>query len=182
MRGIRVVLAAGLVVVSSAAASSAAAAPAPARATHVDTVTVDRFMSYNAAAKGVTLQVIAAFDDTRGGLNFNGGSDGDQTVVIPAGWTVHLHMVNKDALPHSAIVIAKQTPPPALPKTPAIAGALTAHLMDGLEPKGGSDDVTFTASPAGSYLLACGVPGHALSGMYIAFDVSSSAQRPSYTK
>ena len=38
----------------------------------------------------------------------------------------------------------------------------------------------FTAAPAGKYLIACGVPGHAPSGMYIRFVVGTPTTVPSY--
>jgi uncharacterized cupredoxin-like copper-binding protein len=39
----------------------------------------------------------------------------------------------------------------------------------------------FTANKAGTYLIVCGVPGHATSGMYIRFVVSSDATAPTNT-
>jgi uncharacterized cupredoxin-like copper-binding protein len=38
----------------------------------------------------------------------------------------------------------------------------------------------FTAPDTGSYRLICGVPGHALSGMWIWFKVDPSAKTPSF--
>ena len=40
--------------------------------------------------------------------------------------------------------------------------------------------VRFTANKAGTYRLACGVPGHALSGMWDTFIVSASAKTATY--
>ena len=138
-------------------------------------------MSYTAATKTVDLTLIAAFNTVQGGFNFNGGSQGKSTITIPVGWTVNANVQNKDAIPHSAIVIADQTPIPNAPDTPAIPRAYTAHLTDGLPPLTGEDTMTFPAAPAGKYLIACGVPGHAPSGMYIRLTVSATATVPSYT-
>jgi sulfocyanin len=145
------------------------------------TVRVNQFMSYDTATKTVELQVIAAFDHSLGGFNFNGGFSGNQTITVPKDWMVRMHVVNKDAIPHSALIIAATTPIPALPDKAAIPRAYTTHLTDGLAPGDGSDDVPFKASPVGSYFLACGVPGHAASGMYIRFNVSDTASVPAYT-
>ncbi len=142
---------------------------------------VNQFMSYTTATKTVTLKIFAAFNSVQGGFNFNGGSMGKSTITVPLGWTVNADVVNKDAIPHSAIIIADTRPTlPNAPDTPAIQRAYTAHLTDGLQPQNGEDTMNFTAAPAGNYLLACGVPGHAPSGMYIRFVVSATATTPSY--
>jgi sulfocyanin len=137
-------------------------------------------MSYNAAGKTVALDVIAALTSQRGGFNFNGGSDGSQTVTVPQGWTVRMHVKNVDAIPHSALIIADQKPLPNAPETPAISRAYTSHVSDGLAAQTGEDDVEFRASKAGNFLIYCGVPGHGPSGMYIRFVVSADATAPAY--
>ena len=141
----------------------------------------DEFMSFDAASKTVNLQVAAALGSTNGGMNFNGGAKGSQTITVPQGWTVKMHFVNKDAIPHSAIIITKQDPLPVIPQDPAIPRAYTAHVTDGL-PTDGTDDLSFTASKAGNYVIVCGVPGHGPSGMWINFVVSADAKEPSYKK
>ena len=40
----------------------------------------------------------------------------------------------------------------------------------------------FIASPAGNYLISCGVPGHGPSGMYIKFVISADAKAPQYSR
>jgi len=141
---------------------------------------VNQFLSYDAATKTVNLKVFAAFNSQQGGFNFNGGSNGSQAITVPAGWTVNADVVNKDAIPHSAIVIADKSPIPNAPDKPAIERAYTAHLTDGLAPQNGEDTMNFKAEPAGNYLIACGVPGHAPSGMFIKFVVSATAAAPPY--
>ena len=95
---------------------------------------VNQFMSYTAATKTVDLTLIAAFNTVQGGFNFNGGSQGKSVITVPVGWTINADVLNKDAIPHSAILIADQTPIPNAPDTPAIPRAYTAHLTDGLPP------------------------------------------------
>jgi sulfocyanin len=137
-------------------------------------------MSYNADKKTVTLRLIAADGSTNGGMNFNGGARGNQTITIPAGWSVKAHVVNKDAIPHSAIIVADAQPFPAIPQDPALPRAYTSHLTDGLAPMDGTDDLSFKTSKPGSYVVLCGVPGHGQSGMYIKFNVSADAAVPAY--
>jgi sulfocyanin len=158
-----------------------AATVAPGTARNPGDTKVNQFVSYNTAGKTVSIALFAAINSAQGGFNFNGGSSGNQTITVPLGWKVHFDVRNDDAIPHSAIIIADQTPVPNGPSTAAIPRAYTDHLSDGLAPQTGNDTMDFTAKPAGNYLIACGVPGHAPSGMYIKFVVSAAAQVPSNT-
>lgn len=146
-----------------------------------DSTTVNKYLSYDSADSTVHIKLVAAATGALGGLNFNGGSSGDQTITVPAGWTVDIDFLNEDAIPHSAIVIANQKPLPASPTKAAFPRAYTAHLFDGLSPQTGHDTMHFKADKSGNYLVACGVPGHAVSGMYINFVVSPTASTPTNT-
>lgn len=139
------------------------------------------FMTVDAAAKKVTIQLDAAYNSQNGGMNFNGGSTGDQTITVPLGWSVHIAFQNKDAIPHSAIILADKMPLPLQPDNPAIARAYTKDVTAGI-PTDGTDTMDFAAQPAGSYLIVCGVPGHGPSGMYIKFVVSAGAKAPQYAR
>src|SRR5579883_2221067 len=77
-------------------------------------------------------------------------------------------------MPHSLQVIPFTATPPvtALPH-PAFPGAETPTPRDGTAP-GQSAVAVFTATTPGRYLLICGVPGHALAGMYGILDVAGS--------
>ena len=161
--------------------AKAAAADPVAPAAPVDSGTkVNEFMSYNPAAKSVSLQLFSAHGSVNGGMNFNGASNGGSTITVPVGWTVNWVFKNEDAIPHSAIVLPNKMPFPAQPQNPAIPRAYTIDVTAGL-PTNGTDQTTFTASPAGPYVIACGVPGHAPSGMWINFVVSADAKAPTYT-
>lgn len=156
------------------------AAPAAA-ATAVDSGTkVNEFMSYDPAAKTVALTLDAAHGSVNGGMNFNGASNGGSTITVPVGWSVSWQFKNEDAIPHSAIVLANKMPFPAQPQDPAIPRAYTIDVTAGL-PTNGTDRTTFKASTPGQYVIACGVPGHAPSGMWINFVVSADAKAPTYT-
>ncbi len=157
---------------SSSGAGQGATAPGDTR--------VNEYMSYNSEKKSVTLRLIAADGSTNGGMNFNGGARGNQTIVIPAGWSVKAHVVNKDAIPHSAIIVTDKQPFPAIPSDAAIPRAYSSHVTDGLAPMDGTDDLSFKASKVGDFVVLCGVPGHGQSGMYIKFTVSADAAVPAY--
>jgi sulfocyanin len=184
--GLALCAAAGILIAAAGhPAARPAARPAPARALATPSgpgdTKVNQFVSYNAAGKTVTIALFAALNSAQGGFNFNGGSSGNQTITVPLGWKVHFDVRNDDAIPHSAILITDQTPIPNPPSKPAFPRAFTDHLADGLPAQTGNDTMDFTATPAGNYLIACGVPGHAPSGMYIRFVVSATAQTPSNT-
>jgi sulfocyanin len=161
------------------AAAPAAASAAPSAASD-SSVKVNEFLSYDPAAKTVALKLFAAHGSVNGGMNFNGASNGGSTITVPVGWSVSWKFTNEDAIPHSAIVLVNKMPFPAQPQEPAIPRAYTNDVTAGL-PTNGTDQTTFKASPAGQYVIACGVPGHAPSGMWIHFDVSADAKVPSYT-
>jgi sulfocyanin len=145
--------------------------------THADPVKVNDFMSYDATSKTVTLRVISAYNSTLGGFNFNGGSRGSHVITIPLGWQVNTSVTNNDAIPHSAIVIPGTLPLPGAPDQAAIGGAYTQQLA----PQNGHDTMNFKAAPAGKYWIACGIPGHAASGMYITLVIDPNAKAPTYT-
>ena len=140
---------------------------------------MNEFLSYDPAAKTVKLKLNSAHGSNNGGMNFNGGFSGNSTITVPVGWTVSWSFTNEDAIPHSAIVLANKMPFPAQPQDPAIPRAYTNDVTGGL-PTNGTDQTTFKAQPAGQYVIACGVPGHAPSGMWIHFDVSADAKVPAY--
>ena len=159
------------------AKGSSEASPASTAASTV--VPLNDFLSYDPAAKTVALKLFSAHGSNNGGMNFNGGSSGSVTITVPVGWTVTWAFKNEDAIPHSAIVLPNKMPFPAQPQDPAIPRAYTNDVTGGL-PTGKTDQTTFKASSAAQYLIACGVPGHAPSGMWIHFDVSADAKIPAY--
>jgi sulfocyanin SoxE-like protein len=131
--------------------------------------------------KTVQFQLIAGFSGLNGALNFNGFGDGGLTFTVPAGWHVVIHFINHDGmLAHSAEVIPDGPVPITGATTPAFSQAVTLRLQEGLTTTE-RDDMKFAADTAGSYLIICGVPGHASAGMWIHFKVSAGADRPLLT-
>jgi sulfocyanin len=153
--------------------------PAVQMAALSDSTSVNQYMWYDMSARTVQLSLNAGVGTNNGGMNFNGGATGSQTITVPAGWKVRIHFKNLDAIPHSAIIIADQPPLPSIPQTPAFGAAYTRDLTGGLFTDQ-TDDLNFTAGAAGKYVLVCGVPGHGPSGMWIRFVVSAEAAAPSY--
>jgi hypothetical protein len=150
------------------------AVPANAQQQQVDAT----WLTFDASARTVRFQLIAGLTGLNGALNFNGFRDGELTLVVPVGWKTEIAFRNHDGmLPHSAEVIAPQKPLPTQPVSPAIPRAFTLQLEKGLPPES-TDDMRFTATPAGEYLIFCGVPGHGAAGMWIRLRVSATARAP----
>ncbi|HEY7027100.1 MAG TPA: sulfocyanin-like copper-binding protein [Gemmatimonadales bacterium] len=136
------------------------------------------WLSYDAAAKTVRFQLIAGLTALNGAFNFNGFYDGGLTLVVPVGWKTQIDFRNHDGrTPHSAEVIAPQTPLPTQSVAPALPRAFTLKLDEGLPP-GTTDTMHFAAQSEGEYLLFCAVPGHGAAGMWIRLRVSETANSP----
>lgn len=137
-----------------------------------------KWLSYDAKTNTVTFQLEAGAPGANGPFNFDGYAQGGATLVIPPNSSVVMNFVNNDGTPHSAEVIADKDPMPNMGGDPAIPGAYTTDLTQGL-PQFGKDVMRFTAPASGSFRIFCGVPGHGLSGMWIRFRVDPAAKSPS---
>lgn len=137
------------------------------------------YIAYDTVRKTVTFQ-LAASDEIREQVSFNGVQRGGRTLTVPLGWRVTIAFANRDPdLPHSATVVdLSGTIPEELP-APVFARAQTIRMAEGLL-EGDSDELLFTADRVGRYLIACGVLGHAQRGQWIALDVSTTATTPTY--
>ena len=162
---------------------SPAPAPAPAAATppavpaapaSVDWIAVDE------DARTVVIDLVAGSTDSNNRWNFNGYANGDATVVVPEGYTVTLNFENLDPVNyHSVGVLERAASYPAIfdQAVPVFDGAMTTNatsMTEATAPGGGTETISFTASAAGEYALVCPVPAHAVTGMWIGFEVSAS--------
>jgi sulfocyanin len=137
------------------------------------------WLKWNPATKTATFKLIAGIPGrAKSPFNFNGYTDGDLVLTVPENSTVVLNFVNDDGTPHSAEVIDDKGPMPNMaPDQPAIPRAYTKAVSEGIA-QFGTDAVRFKASPAGTYRIFCGVPGHGLSGMWIRLVISPEAVAP----
>ena len=99
---------------------------------------------------------------------------------MPEGYAVTINFTNNDAnMAHSIGVTAKPTGPfSATPSvTPAFEGGMSSNpaSMTDATKKDATEVVKFTAATVGDYTLACFVPGHATSGMWINLKVVAGA-------
>lgn len=144
------------------------------------TLTMPAWYQHDAGANAVTLDVVAGSTNANNYWNFNGYNGGNLTVVVPVGATVTIDFSNQDPnMAHSIGVASFTSSPPAmLEPTPVFDGAITSNPSDMMNAtaNGESETITFTASTAGDYSLACYVAGHAVAGMWVHFRVSDAGE------
>lgn len=155
--------------------TTSATTSAPASAPDHSSPRQDLTPKYDAASNTVTFDLIGG----PSGFKFNGHANGDATLTVPSKANVVMNFVNEDGTPHSAEVFAGDGPLPNVGGSPAIPRAYTNKVVEGL-PQGGKDVMRFTAPDDGNYRIICGVPGHALSGMWIWFKVDPAAKTSTF--
>ena len=139
------------------------------------------WLQANVKAKTAYLTLIAGWSDANGGLNFDGYSNGKMIVTVPLGWHVQVTFSNRSAAPHSVEVIAYHTPVPETGFRAAFKNAQSPDPIDGITHDHKPQRFTFVAARAGRYMIICGVPGHASSGMWERFVVAKTARTATLT-
>jgi Sulfocyanin (SoxE) domain len=168
-----------------ASSSAAALLPIAMPATAAEERTVPTWMTVDAGAHKVTLDVIAGFNANNSSWNLNGDYEGDMTVVVPQGWRVEITFTNHDGdVPHSLVVMADPGPD-NLPlqagrEQAAFPRAYSKSPEQGIS-AGDRDTISFKTDKTGDFLWFCGVPGHGQSGMWIRFEVINGAEAPYIT-
>lgn len=130
------------------------------------------------AAKTVTLDISAGSSDANNHWNFNGYFGGNATITVPEGYTVTINFTNNDPLTTHSIGVDAMTgefPTVFDDPSPVFDGAISPNptSMTDATASGQSVTMTFVANAAGEYSLVCYIPGHAVTGMYVKFIVSS---------
>lgn len=126
----------------------------------------------------VNLTIQAGDASVASGMNFNGFNNGQLVITVPVGWKVNVAFQDLDAnVPHSVGFVpwAQHLDSNA---TAAFPGSLGPSFNAGMTATDGIKKFSFTAATAGQYGMICGVPGHAASGMWDAFDVSNTVKAP----
>jgi sulfocyanin len=132
--------------------------------------------------KLVHLTVIAGWNNMNAGFNFNGAAHGQMVVTVPLGDKVVATFKNNVAVFHDVDIIPYTTPLPSHSVTPAFPGSCSP--LPSFRPRPGGpppssnkpQTFAFVASKPGTYMIICGVPGHALAGMWDTFVVSRTAR------
>jgi FtsP/CotA-like multicopper oxidase with cupredoxin domain len=129
------------------------------------------WLSFRARDETVNLRLVTAYNNAYNGFNFNGYAKGQVLVEIPQGWRVEVRCMNDSPdMRHSCAIVRGLTASPAFP------GAASPHATGGLPP-GGAATFSFAATKAGTYRIACLVPGHEQEGMWDVLDVTRT-RRP----
>jgi rusticyanin len=91
------------------------------------------------------------------------------TLIIPAGATVAIHLINADPDTAHGLVItaspATRSPMPMMSTRPAFPGSALWFLGNPTSAGMHAATLTFTATTPGTYRYLCAVPGHAAKGM-----------------
>jgi len=133
---------------------------------------VRTWLRSDAARRTAWLQLIAGFNGANNGFNFDGYGRGQLLVRVPLRWRVVVTCHDAASMRHScAIVEGPQT------TVPAFGGAATPAPTLGLRP-GQTARFSFVASRAGTYRIACLVPGHEEARMWDVL-VVGGVRRPS---
>jgi len=156
-----------------AAPADPASAPVPGASSEAAPSPDSGYVKYDPSTKTVTFRLVA------GPFQFNGYGSGGATLTVPPGTTNVWNFEQGDGTPHSAEVASGAGPILNSGGDPAIPRAYTNKVVEGL-PQGGKDEMRFTAPDSGTYRIACGVPGHALSGMWIWLKVDPAVKEPSF--
>ena len=160
----------------AAPAAAAATAPAAAPTAPAAEMTMPDWSRMDESAMTVELDVSATMD---GGWKFNGIFQGAGTITVPEGYTVTLNFTNNDlAMAHSIGIDANvgSMPGAYTNPVPVFEGAISSNatnMSDATLP-GASETLTFVADAAGEYAMVCYIPGHAISGMWLRFNVSAA--------
>lgn len=125
-----------------------------------------QWVQWDAASKTAMVKIVAAYNGENGFFNFDGYNAGQLTVTVPVGAKVQVSFTNKAGLPHSAVITpyADRGLPGNFPL--AFPGASTPNPAAGAVGVKAPQVFSFTASKAGQYAIVCGVPGHAIGGMW----------------
>jgi Sulfocyanin (SoxE) domain len=156
--------------------ADAATASAGRKMELIEGLTAADFLRLSAKPNTVELVVIAVYNDENYGMNFNGYAKGAAVYTIPVGWNVEVTYINPSPVPHSLVVIEKDSLKKLQVPEPYFKGAAVPEHLKGLSYAKSS--FSFAASEAGEYALACGFPAHALNGHWIALDISADAKAP----
>lgn len=139
-------------------------------------------MNNNSANKTVFLTIAVLTSGPT--FNFNGTSNGQLKIYIPAGWSVYVKFVNEQSLPHNLILLQNTTATPSNPdvgqfgKILYVVGASTSNYQTSGISSGQLDSGLWGPLNAGTYMLVCGILGHAQSGMWSVVIVSSNVTTP----
>jgi hypothetical protein len=145
------------VLAAAVTAGQAARSPSPSH-----------WLSWNARTRTARVLLVAGYDSTNNGFNFDGYARGRLLFRVPRGWRLTVVCKNAGTRNHSCAVVRG-----AGSGRIAFPGATTPEPAQGLSP-GRSATFTFRASRLGVYRFVCLVPGHELAREYDVLEIVRS--------
>lgn len=139
-------------------------------------------LNYNPSNKTVFLTI--AVLTTGPSFNFNGTSNGQLIIYVPADWNVYVNFVNYQAIPHNLIILENTTPTPSsadvaqFGKILFALGATSSNYLTAGISSGASVGGLYGPIPPGIYMIVCGIEGHTESGMWAVLVSSSNVTTP----
>ncbi|WP_126450191.1 sulfocyanin [Sulfodiicoccus acidiphilus] len=140
-------------------------------------------LPYDNSTKTVYIKLVT-LSSSSSQFNFNGTSFGSMIIYVPAGWNLNITYENQESLPHNLNLVQNNT---AIPQSGDIAedgkilltiGATSStYQLQGLS-GGQSASGLYQDIAPGDYWFACGITGHAASGMWVDVVVSPSVTQP----
>jgi hypothetical protein len=129
-----------------------------------------RFLSVDTRHRIVSVTLIAGYDSSNNGFNFDGYGRGELMVTVPLDWRVRVTCTNRSAQRNScAVVHGPMTVKPAFP------GASVPNPVLGLE-QGQTATFSFVAARAGVFRLASLVAGHEEARQWAVLEVVRSGR------
>ena len=141
------------------------------------------FLKQDAQKKEVQLYIIATFDKSNYGMNFNGISKSEGGYEIPLGWKVKVTFCNNSDVPHSLMVVEADAAERKinLGDEPYFEGATTPK-PNTIGTTNKIEKFEFTPDEAGDFSLACGFPTHSANGHRMFLKVKSDLKKAAFIK
>ena len=139
------------------------------------------FLKQDAEKKLAEVFLIATFDKSNYGMNFNGLSKSEGGYEIPFGWKVKVTFCNNSDVPHSVMVVEADVAERKinLGDTPYFDGATTPKANT-LGTTSKVEKFEFTPDEAGEFSFACGFPTHSANGHRIFLKIKKDLKKAAF--
>jgi sulfocyanin len=131
-----------------------------------------------------TVQITLVALSSASTFNINGTSFGQMVIYIPAGYSIEVTFINQESLQHNLVLVMNDTPTPNAADLASdgkllmfVGTSSSAYTIQGLS-SGQSATEVYGPLQVGTYWLACGISGHAESGMWVDLVVSNNVTTP----
>ncbi len=141
------------------------------------------FLKQDVDKKEAELFIIATFDKSNYGMNFNGISKGEGGYEIPLGWKVKVTFCNNSDVPHSLMVVEADVAERKinLGDEPYFEGATTPK-PNTIGTTNKIEKFEFIPDEVGDFSLACGFPTHSANGHRIFLKIKEGLKGAAFVK